>query len=68
MGKVVYDANGDCINNSGEQNLVYQSVALTQGTNTDIAFTDNSGIISQDAGKWVVVLYRSLYFANSLFL
>jgi uncharacterized repeat protein (TIGR01451 family) len=43
MGKVVYDANGDCINNSGEQNLVYQSVALTQGTNTDIAFTDNSG-------------------------
>ncbi len=43
MGQVVYDANSNCVNDAGEQNLCYQSVKLTQGINTNIAFTDNSG-------------------------
>ncbi len=43
IGEVKYDANSDCINNPTEQTLTYQSVVLSQGANTDVAFTDNSG-------------------------
>ncbi len=43
MGQVVYDANSNCVNDAGDQNLVNQSVKLSQGTDPDFAFTDNTG-------------------------
>ncbi|MDQ3046549.1 MAG: T9SS type A sorting domain-containing protein, partial [Bacteroidota bacterium] len=43
LGQVKYDVNSSCINDPGEQPLQNQSVLLTSGTSTDVAFTDYTG-------------------------